>query len=98
MHSEKPKQKRQRFTKEFQASAVALVLDKGRSATSVANSLGLKPNSVHRWVQQARAERGQPEIQQTAEYMSRRKISCLSNIVRRPFKAPFLSRFPERPV
>ena len=58
MESEKQRQKRRRFTKEFKASAVSLVLDEARSATSVANSLGIKPNSVQRWVQQARVDRG----------------------------------------
>ncbi len=52
------KQKRQRFSKEFKAGAVRLVLDEGRSATSVARDLGAKPNSVQKWVQQARADRG----------------------------------------
>ena len=58
MDSEKQKQRRRRFTKEFKTAAVAQVLNEGRSATSVANSLGLKPNSVQRWVQQARVDRG----------------------------------------
>lgn len=35
-----------------------LVLDEGRNATSVARDLGVKPNSVQRWVQQARVARG----------------------------------------
>lgn len=50
---------RNRYTKEFKAGAVSLVLDKGRSASDVARSLGAKPNSVQKWVQQARIDRGQ---------------------------------------
>jgi transposase len=50
---------RNRYTKEFKAGAVQLVLDRGRSASDVARSLGVKPNSVQRWVQQARVDRGQ---------------------------------------
>lgn len=50
---------RNRYTKEFKAGAVQLVLDRGRSATEVARSLGVKPNSLQRWVQQARIDRGQ---------------------------------------
>jgi transposase len=52
-------EKRNRYTKEFKAGAVQLVLDRGRSASEVARSLGVKPNSVQRWVQQARVDRGQ---------------------------------------
>lgn len=52
-------EKRNRYTKEFKAGAVQLVLDRGRSASDVARSLGVKPNSVQKWVQQARVDRGQ---------------------------------------
>lgn len=50
---------RKRYSAEFKAGAVRLVLDEGRAATAVAKSLGLKPNSVQKWVQQARIDRGQ---------------------------------------
>lgn len=52
---------RNRYTKEFRAGAVQLVLERGRSASDVARSLGVKPNSVQKWVQQARIDRGQGE-------------------------------------
>jgi transposase len=58
MDEQKLRRTRRRFTAEYKAGAVRLVLDEGRSATSVAESLGLKPNSVQRWVQQARIDRG----------------------------------------
>ena len=53
------KRTRKRYTAEFKAGPVRLVLDEGRAATAVAKSLGLKPNSVQKWVQQARIDRGQ---------------------------------------
>lgn len=57
-------EKRNRYTKEFKAGAVQLVLDRGRSASDVARSLGVKPNSVQKWVQQARVDRGQGRVDQ----------------------------------
>lgn len=51
--------KRNQYSREFRGSAVKLVLDDGRSATAVAESLGVKPNSVQKWVQQARVDRGE---------------------------------------
>lgn len=56
--------KRNKYTKEFRASAVKLVLDDDRSATSVAESLGVKPNSVQKWVQQERIDRGSGRSEQ----------------------------------
>jgi transposase len=58
MDEQKQQKARRKFTTEYKAGAVRLVLDEGRSATSVAKSLGLKPNNVQRWVQQARIDRG----------------------------------------
>lgn len=49
---------RNRYTKEFKAGAVRLVLKEGRSASEVARSLGVKPNSLQKWVQQARIDAG----------------------------------------
>lgn len=57
-------EKRNRYTKEFKEGAVRLVLEQGRSATEVARSLGAKPNSVQKWVLQARIDRGQGRPEQ----------------------------------
>ena len=64
MDEQKQQKTKRRFTAEYKAGAVQLVLGEGRSATSVAKSLGLKPNSVQRWVQQARVDRGQGRADQ----------------------------------
>ena len=53
------KMKRNQYSAEFKAGAVRLVLDVGRNATEVARNLGIKANSLHRWVQQARIDAGE---------------------------------------
>ncbi len=54
----KPKRPRRRFTDEFKASAVSLVLKEGKSITGAARELDLTPSSFGRWVEQARADQG----------------------------------------
>src|SRR6202140_2778060 len=48
---------RRKFTAEFQAGAVRLVLDEGKTVGAVARELDLTPSSLGRWVSQARADR-----------------------------------------
>jgi transposase len=55
---QKAKKTRTQYTDEFKAGAVRLVLEEGRAAAAVAKSLGLKSNSVQKWVQRARIDRG----------------------------------------
>lgn len=47
------------FPEEFEADAVALLLDEGRSIASMARSLGIGESNLRRWVRQARVERGE---------------------------------------
>jgi transposase len=53
-----PRRKRRKFTPEFKADAVRLVLDEGKSVTEVARSLDLVRTALHEWVERARADRG----------------------------------------
>lgn len=58
---EKPKKqtrKRRSFTPEFKADAIRLVLDEGRSPSSVAKDLDLTLSALTQWVERARADRG----------------------------------------
>ena len=48
-----------RFTKEFKADAVALVLDGDRPIAHVADDLGIGATSLGNWVRQARVDRGE---------------------------------------
>jgi transposase len=50
---------RRRFTEEFRAGAVRLVLEEGKTAGAVARELDLTPSSLTRWVGRARADRSQ---------------------------------------
>ena len=57
--SDTPKRRRarRRFDDEFKAQAVRLVLDEGKSVTTVARDLDLARTALHHWVEQARADR-----------------------------------------
>jgi transposase len=50
--------KRRRFSMEFKAEAVKLVLDEGRIASQVARELDVPESSLYTWVQQSRIDRG----------------------------------------
>ena len=52
-----PGRARRRFTKEFKADAVALVLDGDRPIAHVARDLGIGETSLGNWVRQARVDR-----------------------------------------
>ena len=48
---------RRRFSDEFMAGAVRLVLDEGMTISAVARDLDLTPSSLANWVQHAHADR-----------------------------------------
>ena len=52
------RRKRSRYSAEFRAEAAKLVLDEGRSATVVAEELGVATSTLCAWVQQARVDGG----------------------------------------
>jgi transposase len=51
-------EKHRRFTKEFKAEAVQLVLNQKQPVSRAAKDLGIWPASLQKWVDQARADRG----------------------------------------
>ena len=48
--------KGKRYTVEFKAQAVALVVEAGRSASVVASELGINVNTLYVWLKQAKDE------------------------------------------
>jgi transposase len=48
---------RRRFTEEFKAGAIRLVLDEGKTVGAVARELDLTPSALSAWVRQAEADR-----------------------------------------
>ena len=54
-----PGRTRRRFSKEFKADAVALVLDGDRPVAHVARDLGIGESNLGNWVRQARVDRGE---------------------------------------
>lgn len=59
--------KRRKFTDEFKAGAVRLVLDEGKSVAQVARDLDLTPSALGGWVKQARADRSKGKAGLTTE-------------------------------
>ncbi len=53
--------KRQKFTPEFRAEAVELVISSGKSLIEVANSLGINERTLGSWVRACRAEHPETE-------------------------------------
>ena len=51
--------KRRKFTPEFKADVVKLVVEGGKSMAQVARDLDLTESSVHKWVHQAKVDGGQ---------------------------------------
>ena len=65
----KPKRAHRRFTPEYKAGVVRLVLTEHKTMAEVARDLDLTPSSVERWIRQAKADAGQgpPGVLTTAE-------------------------------
>ena len=51
--------KRRKFTKEFKAEAVKLVLETGKPVAQVARDIDVVESSLFNWVKQARVDRGE---------------------------------------
>nr|WP_214662252.1 transposase [Streptomyces polyasparticus] len=71
-----------RYTPEFNRDAVELVRSSGRTPTAVARDLGVSPESVRAWVNQAKTDRGEgaPGALTTAE---REELVALRRRVRK---------------
>ena len=62
-----PRRQRRRFTEEFRAGAVRLVLDEGKTAGQVARELDLTESALRNWGAHARADRTQGRTGLTTE-------------------------------
>ena len=71
----KKRRPRRKFTDEFKAGAVRLVLDEGRSIPKAARSLDLTESALRAWVYQARADRTKGKTGLTTE--ERQELSQL---------------------
>jgi len=58
MEEQKKRRARRKFTEEFKARAVRLVLREGQTAAQVARDLDLVESVLHGWVRQAKIDRG----------------------------------------
>ena len=69
--------KRRRFTDEFKAGAVRLVLEEGKRVAEVARDLGLTASALRIWVERARADRSGGKTglttEERAEFAAMRK-------------------------
>jgi transposase len=59
MGSEQKGSTRRQFSADFKAGAVGLVLEEGKTMSQVARDLGIHLSALSRWVEQARANKGQ---------------------------------------
>ena len=68
-NGKQPKRPRRSFTDEYKASAIALVIDEGKTVAQVARDLDLTVSALRTWVVRARADRGKgkPGVLTTAE-------------------------------
>lgn len=53
------KKRHRKFTDDFKANAVGLVVDQGMGADAVAQDLGIPRATFYRWLRQARIDRGE---------------------------------------
>jgi transposase-like protein len=58
MEEQKKRRTRRKFTEEFKARAVRLVLKEGRTVAQVGRDLDLAESVLHSWVRQAKIDRG----------------------------------------
>lgn len=58
--TEQAKKRKSKYTDEFRADAVRLVLDEDLPVAQVARDLGMPPNTLHSWVRKARASEAGP--------------------------------------
>lgn len=58
MEEPKKRRTRRRYTDEYKARAVRLVLKEGQTAAQVARDLGVVDSVLHNWVRQAKIDRG----------------------------------------
>jgi transposase len=63
----KERRGRRRFTDEFKAGAVGLVLDQGKGIPQVARDLDLTESALRQWVERARADRTNGKTGLTSE-------------------------------
>jgi transposase len=65
----KGRRQRRKFTEEFKAGAIRLVVDEGKTIGAVARDLDLTESALRLWVERARADRGtgKPGALTTAE-------------------------------
>src|SRR5215208_1744266 len=77
-------QERKQFTKEFKEGAVRLVTEQGRTIGDAAQSLGISPWTMSRWVKAAKSEgveafrgQGQRTPQEQELYELRQKVRQL---------------------
>jgi transposase len=66
-----------RFTDDFRANAVSLVLDQGMSADAVAKDLGVTRSTFYRWLKQARIDRGEATPSSALTTDERRRLTEL---------------------
>lgn len=74
MPETKRRRPRRRFTDEFEAGAIRLVLDEGKTVGAVARELDLTPSALADWVRRAQADRTKGRTGLTG--VEREELTC----------------------
>jgi transposase len=80
----KQARKRRKFTPEFKAGAVRLVVEEGKSCTQVGQDLDVNTSVIANWVRQAKIDvgRGPPGALTTAERERLRQLEKENRVLR----------------
>jgi transposase len=71
------KQRRKRFDDDFKISAVKMVLEGGRTITSVASDIGINPNTLQNWKKKYLSKDGKTITYNGKEYFGNPEIVAL---------------------
>lgn len=65
----------QKYTEEFRVQTAKFIIESGRSATSVAEEMGIDTNTVCRWVREYRRKNGLPSYKEEKGICDAKPIS-----------------------
>jgi len=71
------KQRRKRFDDDFKISAVKMLLEGGKTITSVANDIGINPNTLQNWKKKYQSKDGKTVRYNGKEYFENPEIVSL---------------------
>jgi transposase len=71
------KQRKKRFDDDFKISAVKMVMEGGKTITSVASDIGINPNTLHNWKKKYLEQNGKTHTYNGKEYFENPEVVAL---------------------